>query len=192
MRHDLIGASCRHSGDINLVAALMSMGVPLDKDDPVSLVEKQNGNYASYRFLEHNEEGEPVEKFLVAWNGIAELPPEHGFSAVCRFIRARPRGVQSSTDLLDFAMAYLRERGHEVPGLRCFSDVPYFVNRLPQSEAAYVLAYVWNRDILFQLHRSADRKLYYTEGSGSNTRRAIISTRLPKWQAKELLSRLQG
>lgn len=193
MTSQYIGQSQRHSGDINLVAALMSIGIPLDTTDPVTVLDNAKGHYGTFHFLEYSDDGSTdVETLLEYWNGKRPIPDGHGFGYVCAFIRARPRGVQASDDLLDFAIDYLRERGHQMPGLRRLSDVPAFVQALPQGEAAYVLAYVWNRDLCYQLYRSASRKVYYEEGSGVDTRRALLDTRLPKWQAKELLSRLQG
>ena len=70
--------------------------------------------------------------------------------------------------------------------------MPHFVESLPKGEAAHVLAYVWNRELCFQLFRSASRKIFYEEGGGKDIRRALLDTRLPRWQAREILSRLQG
>jgi hypothetical protein len=129
---------------------------------------------------------------MQAWSGDIVLEDTHGFAQICRFIRARPRGSQRSDALLDFAIEYLQERGHTMPGLRTLNDIPDFVRALPQGEAAYVLAYVWNREICYQLFRQASRRVHLTEGTGKDTRHAILDTRLPKWKSRELLSRLQG
>jgi len=193
MTPHLNGQCSRHSGDLNLVAALMSQGIPLDPSDPLSLIEGDHGNYASFRFADHSEDGtQPTESLLDHWDGRRLLPADHGFSQVCRFISSRPRGVQRSEDLLAFAVDYLRERGCGLPGLRTLDDVPQFVRALPHGEAAYVLAYVWNRDICFKLHRHAKRSVYQTVGEGRDMRHSLISTTLPAWQRDELLSRLQG
>lgn len=184
----------RHSGDINLVAALMALGIPLDPVQPAALVEKHDGeNYASFYLLEYSEDGsESAERLCEYWMGSAPIPPGHGFKAICEFIRARPRGVQKSTDLLDFAVDWLRERGFPLPGLRNLDDVPRYVGALPESDASHVLAYVWNRHICYELFKQCSRQIYYESGEGAETRRALIDSRLPRWQAKELLARLEG
>lgn len=188
-----VGQSSRHSGDINLVAALMACGIPLDGLDPVSVVDNHHGQYGSYNLAEYSEDGtEDVETLLGHWSGHQLLATAHGFAQICFFIRARPRGIHRSADLLDFAVDYLRQQGHTIPGLRTLEDIPAFVNALPKGEAAHVLAYVWNRELCFKLYRTASRKLYYQEGDGRETRRALLDTRLPRWQAREILSRLQG
>jgi hypothetical protein len=94
--------------------------------------------------------------------------------------------------LLSFAVDFLSERGHPLPGLRSLDDIPAFVTALPEGAAAHVLAYVWNREICFRLYRAAGRSLFYESGEGADTRRALIDSRLPRWQAKEILSRLEG
>jgi hypothetical protein len=193
--HDLTGTVLRHSGDVNLVAALMSLGIPLENDDPVSVVDSPNASrpYGSFRFHDLSDDGETdAETLMQAWSGDIVLEDTHGFAQICRFIRARPRGSQRSDALLDFAIEYLQERGHTMPGLRTLNDIPDFVRALPQGEAAYVLAYVWNREICYQLFRQASRRVHLTEGTGKDTRHAILDTRLPKWKSRELLSRLQG
>jgi|APGre2960657404_1045060.scaffolds.fasta_scaffold22532_2 hypothetical protein len=193
MTSTYIGTSSRHSGDINLVSALMACGIPLDVLDPVSVVDRHPHPYGSYNFAEYSEDGtEDVDTLLGHWSGTQPLPADHGFAAICRFIRARPKGIQRSADLLDFAAEYLEQQGHRLAGLRRMDDVPAFVNALPKGEAAYVLAYVWNRELCFQLYRGASKKLFFEEGSGRDTRRALIDARLPQWQAREILSRLQG
>jgi len=194
VKEELNGTAGRHSGDINLIAALMSQGIPLDPVMPISIIEPTNApNYASYRYGDVSDDGTLATDTLIdSWNGDVPLPPEHGFSQVCRFIRARPRGVQRTDDLLGFAVDYLRERGHTLPGLRCLKDVPAFVNALPDGEAAYILAYLWNREICFQLHKQATHQVHMTEGSGKEQRHALLDTKLPKWKSTELLSRLQN
>ena len=194
MRKDINQSPSWRTGDINLAAALMSQGVPLDSKCPVSMVMSEDGDYSSFRLIMMSfPDGTNTEKLMDAWSGNNKLPEDHGFNVVCKFIKARPRGVQHTPDLLEFAIGYLRDRGHELPGLRNQEDIPDFVNALPESDASHVLAYIHNRDVCYQLHRpAAQRKSYHTEGYGDDQRRAILDTQLPKWKAHELLSRLQG
>jgi len=194
MKQEINGTGSKHSGDINFVAALMSQGISLDPHLPVSIIERTDGSsYGSYRYADISDDQTLATETLIdAWNGIRPLPPEHGFSQVCEFIRARPRGIQRSSDLLDFAVDYLLQRGNTLHGLRTLQDVPRYVEALPDGEAAYVLAYVWNREICFRLHRTACRQVHMTEGSGSEQRNALLDTKLPRWKSTELRSRLQN
>lgn len=182
-----------HTGDINLASALMALGIPLDPLNPVSLIDNLGQDYGSFALAACSEDGtEDTARLMDHWSGIIMLPLNHGFSIICEFIKARPRGVQRTDDVLAFAVDYLIQRGETLPGLRTIHDVPAFVSALPEGFASYVLAYVWNRNLCFKLYNSASRKVFYSETDGNETRRALIDRRLPKWQAKELISRLQG
>lgn len=189
-----IGQASRHTGDINLAAALMSVGIPLDPHEPVFLVEPENGKaYGSFSLLPYAEDGsESADHLLEVWNGGAKIHSDHGFAHICSFIRARPREIQRGDDLLAFAMDWLAERGDVLAGLRRFEDIPRFVQQLPATRAGYVLAYIWNRDVCYKLYQNARRKLYYRAGHGAETHHALLDSRLPRWQAKEILSRLNG
>lgn len=179
----------RHSGDINFVAALMSQGIPLDRDHPCRIVQSERGPYSSFRYAGVSDDGKTaVSPLIDHWNGTSNLPKDDGFAVVCEFIKARPRGIQGSNDLLDFAIDYLTERGHKLVGLQRFEDIPKFIEALPQDPASYILAYVWNREICFQLHKTCRRSIYLNDSD----RHAIIDERLPKWKRDELLSRYQN
>jgi hypothetical protein len=183
----------RSSGDLNLVATMMSLGIPLDPLQPVSLVETDHAIYSSYWVGEYSDDGaECASTISEYWSGESTPPPGHGYRYISEFIRARPKGIQKTDDLLGFAVDYLIGKGHALPGFKSIKDVPGFVNALPNHESSYILAYVYNRDVCYQLHRLAARKVFYENGNGDDARRAIIDTRLPRWKAKELLSRLEG
>jgi hypothetical protein len=193
MRNDINGTGVRCSGDINLVASIMAQGVPLAQGSPVSIIEGGERSYSSYRLMASSPCGRVLTETLMdTWDGKTTLPPDHGFSVICRFIKARPKGLQRSEDMLAFAVDYLSENGHKLPGLRCINDIPGFVDALPNSEASFVLAYVFNRDICYKLHTNASRKFYKQEGNSDEARRAIIDTSLPRWKSRELLARLEG
>jgi hypothetical protein len=183
----------RTSGDINLIATMMALGIPLDPVCPVSLIDRDGMAYSTYHVCEYSADGiESSDEVSEFWAGLKASPANHGYRHISEFIRSRPRGIQRSSDLLDFAVDYLTGRGHRLPGIRSLGDIPDFVAALPNDEASYVLAYVWNREVCYQLHKLATRKVFYEDGEGDDTRRAIIDTRLPKWKAKEILARLEG
>jgi len=180
MKQEMNGAFIAHSGDINFVAALMSQGIPLDRERPCKLIHREGGAYTSFRYMNASDDGtQPVAPLIEHWNNTKHLADVHGFAQVCQFIKARPREVRRSEDLLSFAVDYLQQRGEKLPGLKTFADIPAFVAALPQGHAAYVLAYVWNRELCFQLHKSCNKAAYLTEDDGGNTRHAIIEEQLP-------------
>lgn len=189
---DLNGATVRQCGDINLVASVMAMGISLEKEDPVSVVDTKYSTkpYGSFRLADQSDDGTvDLDTLMAAWSGSIALGDGHPFSQICRFIKSRPNGMQRTDDLLDYAIQYLQDLGHKMPGLRDISDVPAFVNALPNGEASYVLAYIWNRQLCFDIMRMASRRVHYSrEENGTVVKTAILDTRLPRWKSVEMLS----
>jgi len=193
MKDDINGSMAAHSGDINFVAALMSQGIPLDPNTPCKVIYNGGQSYGSYRYLPASEDGsQGAHQLIDHWSGHRILPADHGFTQVCKFIKARPRGVQRTDDLLTFAVDYLIAEGETLPGFKRLSDIPDYVRANPKSKASYILAYVWNRELCFKIYHTCAKSAYMTEESGGSSMHALIDEKLPKWQRNELLSRLQG
>lgn len=191
---EINGQITRQCGDINLVAAMMACGIMLNPSKPCIVLESEDGrNYASYIYLQHGVDGKTTSDQLMAhWGGHITLPPDDGFPAICEFIKARPRGIQRSNDLLDFAIQYLADRGEPVTGLKTFDGIPDFVNKSHKCRAQFILAYIWNREICYQLHKKVGRSVHLGDATRDGGRCAVISENLPAWQRKELISRYLG
>lgn len=182
------------TGDINLAAALMACGVPLSPDDPVTIIQPEHGKrYASFRLMEITMDGEDKTADLMsAWSGRKELEPSHGFEMICRFLRDRPSDCRRTDELMDFAIDWLSGIGFPCAGVRSLSDVPQYVAERPTSVDAFILAFVHCRDVIFQAYQRSKTDHYMTRGSGADSRYAMISDNLPRWQRRELTSRLNG
>jgi len=182
------------TGDINLAAALMACGVPLSPEDPVTIIQPENGRrYGSFRLMEITMDGrDKTADLMSAWDGKKDLPPGHGFEMICRFLRERPDDCRHTDDLMDFAMAWLGRLGFPCAGVRTFDDVPQFVTGRPASVDAFVLAFIHCRELIFQAYRRSKTDHFMIRGSGRDSRYAIISDNLPRWQRRELTSRLNG
>jgi len=197
MTNEMVGQYSKHTGDINLAAAIMACQVPLDPDNPVRLIESAPDQkcYASFHLMERSEDGTTeTEKLMEHWSGFVTddpLPLDHGFRHICDFIRSRAKGVRMNTsDWIDYAVEYCAERGVKLPGLTNLQSVPAFVNALPFAMQSYILAFVFNRDYCLQLYRNARRAKFMASDDG--IRHSMIDRALPQWKTKELLSRLQG
>ncbi len=191
---EINGEISRQCGDINLVSAMMACGITLNPRKPCTVIESEDGHtYTSFIYLPVGVDGRTLSDHLIAhWVGKIKLPDDDGFAQVCEFIRARPKGVQRSADLMDFAMKYLADRAEPVFGVRQFDDIPDFVAKAPNGRAQFILAYVWNRDICYQLHKRAGRSVHMGDMSKTGGRCAIIGHNLPQWQKRELVSRFLG
>jgi hypothetical protein len=182
----------RNTGDINLAAALMSVGFPLDAEEPACMIESESGRYASFRICEVSLDGSEEAGDVMEYWTSGQSPPDHGMKYVSSFIKARPKHIKSTADILDFAIEYLSQQGCAVFGVRCFDDIPDHVSRFPKTESAYILAFVYNRETCFQLAQNGKRQVYYDSNEGDNSRRTLLDTNLDRRLSRELLSRQQG
>jgi hypothetical protein len=182
------------TGDINLASALMACGVPLSPDDPVTLIQPESGKpYGSFRLREMTMDGrDSTMDLMLVWGGKKRLAPSHGFEVICQFLRSRPADCRSTNDLLDFAMEYLVTLGMPCAGVRTLADVPRWVAAKPTSADSFILAFIHCREQLFRHFQKSKTDHYLTRGSGNEARHAMISNNLPRWQRRELTSRLQG
>jgi hypothetical protein len=191
MKTDYTGRNTRQVGDINLASALMAVGIPLDHECPVKIIDGENlaRPYASFRVCDYSPDGRhQTDACMGHWSGVQPLPCDHPFAVVAEFIAGRPSGKLTADDWLDYAIDYLQSHGVSLPGLRSIANISEFVATLPTAPESYVLAFVANRQTCLALYRNATRSVYMTR----DDRHAVIDSTLPKWQRNELLSRLQG
>jgi hypothetical protein len=190
MRNDHTGKNTRQVGDINLAAALMAVGIPLDPECPVKIIDGGGEkSYASFRVCAYSDDGQhQTDACMGHWSNIEPFTPDNPFAVVCKFISGRPAGKLSAADWMDYAVDYLQSQGVQLPGLRQVSDIGSFVAAIPTAPESYVLAFVANRQTCLALYRNATRSVYMQRGD----RHAVIDNTLPKWQRMEILSRLQG
>jgi hypothetical protein len=187
------GHGIRHTGDINLAAALMACGIPLLAENPVRVIVSNFGQYGSWNIAEASEDGRNITETLMQhWSNRNALPEGHPFELICQFTAARPEGKMKSGDWFDYAIQFIEQMGYDLPGLRGYHDIPYFVEKLPDQPQSYILAFVENRRVCLDVYHSARRATYHRTSDGDDARHAIIDAALPKWQKNELLSRLQG
>ena len=190
------GTSSRQTGDINLAAALMACAIPLDEHDPVRVIEAGHLGkpYGSFRVTESSADGKhTTEACMGHWSGTKPLADVHPFATICRFIEGRPPGKLTADEWLGYAIDYLRDGGIELPGLAHIEDIPAFVATLPSAPESYILAFVYNRWTCNQLYKAGRRSVFQERKHPSGeVSRTLIDSKLPEWQRRELLSRLQG
>lgn len=179
-----------NTGDINLAASLMSMGIPLAVV-PCSLIHRDNGtNYARFHVLSQSIDGVfQTERFMQFWRS-PEQCNEANFTSVMAFVKEGVKNkVVRSDDWFDFCIAYLEGMGEQVEDLPAkMSLITDYIKQFPQSATAHILAFVYNRDDCWQCVQTARRRIMITRGEAT----AAIDTDLPAWKRNELLARLEG
>lgn len=177
------------SGDANLVAACLTVDVPLDERNPVTVLDRDDGkSYGRFHLMPTSIDGtEDTYALMRWWSNPGQAPEHHPFSVLMDFIRRRPQGCRGPADWLDHAFAYLRQRGDCPPDApRNLDAVVDFVRRHPEDLAGYVFAFVVNRDYLFRLYGSAGRSIWLRKG-GAHT---VVREDAPPHIARELIARL--
>jgi hypothetical protein len=182
------GTVYRQTGDVNLAAALMACGIPLSKEMPIRLIDREGAKtYASFNLAQSSADGvNKTEALMSFWTNRRGLPPEHAFVQISQFIANKPSSQMTADDWMDYAIDSIKTDGNELPGLRTYEDIPAFVKALPRDKASYILAFVYNRRLCYMLFRKARRSIYM-ERNGSH---AMVDINLPKWQRNEILSHL--
>ena len=190
MRKNYTGQRAHVTGDVNLAAACMSMGVPLDPHQPVTVtLQEGRPDYGSFHLMPETVDGSTLTAELMgAWNAPEGCKNEM-FSSLMRFIRERPQGVRTSADWLDHAHDWLRlNRLDRVAMPRRLEDVPAYLERHADSVAGHILAFAFNRETCFQEYNAAKPEIFMEAGSSV----VRVSTALDKKTSRELLARLQG
>jgi hypothetical protein len=180
-----------NTGDINLAASLMSMGIPLSAVEPCSLILRDNGsNYARFHILSQSVDGAfQTERLMQFWKAPDDCR-EANFISVMAFVKEGIRNkVVRSDDWFDFAISYLEDMGENVDHLPAkMALIPDYIKQFPDSATAHTLAFAYNRDDCWQCVQKARRRIMITRGEST----AAIDTNLPTWKRNELLARLEG
>ena len=178
-------------GDINLAAALMSVGTPLSEADPCSLVLRDDGrNYARFHVMPCSIDfAYQTERLMAFWRTPSECNDAE-FSAIMTFVRSgKDSGAVRSVEWFDYAHTYLEDMSACPPDAPAkLDDVPDFVGKNLKGAAGHVFAFTYNRDHCWQLVQQARRRIMLTKGKAH----AMIDSDLTPWKRNELLARLEG
>lgn len=194
MKNEIRGSSAHGTGDINLAAACMALGIPLcenEAGESCKLILRGSHNYARFFLMPFSSCGKFLTLDLLAfWSHPEEIPhEEHPFKWIMDFVKARPAGVASAGEWLDFAHDYLRDRGDLPAGFpRDLEAIGGVCAANPEARFSYVLAFVHCRYLCVRIATQARRAVIMSKGPAH----AIIDATLPKKTRDELLSRLDG
>lgn len=182
------------SGDINLAAGILTMGIPADPRKPLELVARDNGHdYVRFHFSEQSFCGlyTPYE-LSDAWARPAsfkEENPDHPFSSIMDFIASRPRGCETLDDWLDHASAFLVLPIDAVRTL--YRGIAKTCKASPESVASYICAYVRNREDLVNAIRNRGRCGNFSNMMDRGKSVSMIPAKAPKRIRDFLLSHIR-
>lgn len=183
--------SSHGTGDINLAAAVMAMGIPPDELTQCAVISKGSRDYCRFYVQSISNCGKFETMKLMAFWSASGAPANHPFGWIMDFITARPQGCSSAADWLDHAFDTLSATGNVPKAFpRKMAEIPAMVASLPEARASYLLAFVHCREFCLSLTRQARRQVMMTSGDGE--RNQIIDSRLPVHVRNNLIARLDG
>lgn len=192
-RHEAAMTSSHGTGDINLAAALMAMGIAPDDANPCAIISKDDGRDYGRFFLTPISNCGKFEtmKLLYFWSNPEELSDCHPFAWLLDFISKRPQGCSTPADWLDHAHDHLTALGdlpRQFP--RSLDLIPDMVTRLPEARPSYVLAFVHCRALCLDLVKRARRQVMMRSRDGRSAN--VIDANLPRTVRNNLIARLDG
>ena len=177
-----------NTGDINLAAACMSVGVPLADASPCSVVKHDNGkDYTRFHLKLLSEDGKySTSKLMTYWDN-PQSCKDPFFAEVMQFISFAIPQRPGRRDWFDLAHAFLTDRGSMGFRPSKFSDIVEYVRANPESVDTHIFAFVYNRETCHKLCQNARPRVMITQGENH----VMIDESLPKVQQHELLSRFE-
>jgi hypothetical protein len=181
-------------GDINLAACILTMGVPPEQRDPVSLIARDNGqDYIRFHFGEQSPCGFYTPEALShAWSNVASFKaehPGHSFGLLMDFIANRPQGCTSQDDWLSYAATFL---ALPIDGVRkTYRDIGKVCLASPESPVSYVCAFIRNRIDLVAAAKDRQRKGEFGNMQDRGKSISIIPAKAPKRIRDYLLSHIR-
>lgn len=193
--HPAYGQSPHGTGDLNLAAALMAVGFPLQPGNECEAI-ACNGHrkpYARWHVMPMSSDGKlDVFRMMQAWSGIGDkLPKDHCFTWVCEFIKyGRGAGCSTNEDWLGAAHDHCRELGLKSDAIaKAAFQKDGEVRTIGDTREAYIMAFVSCRAHALRLWDEEKRVKVMQSRSGAHT---LIDAKLPAHVRNELLSRLDG
>lgn len=182
------------TGDINLAAAILTMGVRPDPTRPIELIARDNGqDYTRFHFADLSDCGcYRADELSHAWGhpqAFRAENPNHPFGLLMDFISTRPRGCSNQDEWLGHAAAFLAlpidaiRKTHRDIGRTCLAS--------PESPVSYVCAYIRNRIDLISAAKKKASRGEFTNMMDRTKSVSLISEKAPKRIRDFLLSHIR-
>ena len=190
----MIGKSTFGTGDINLAAALITMGIPPDPSEPVRLIACENGrDYKRFHVGHLSYCGKYLTGGLMtAWSTPATFKtanPAHPLAVLMDFISTRPHGCSNLDQWLEHAAQFLALPIDAVR--KTYRGIVPTCKASPESPASYVVAFIRNRIDLIATAKETESKGRFKNMMSQGKAFSIIPDKAPKRIKDFLLSHLR-
>lgn len=181
-------------GDINLAAAIGTMGVPPDPRNPLELIARDNGkDYMRFHFVESSPDGlYSPDALSHAWSTPQTFKaehPNHPFTLLMDFIATRPRGCSNLDEWQAHAAEFL---GLPIDAIRStYRNIARTCNASPESPVSYVCAFIRNRMDLVTAAKQREAKGIFTNMQDRSKSVSLIPAKAPRRIRDFLLSHIR-
>lgn len=181
------------TGDMNLAAAIMTMGVPPEQDPVKLIATDRGGDYVRFRVRDVSIDGRiKTSVLMAAWNNydlfVKENPQNH-FGKIMGFIRSKPSGCKGYLDWVEYAAGWL---GLNIKTVKQhMTGNPKIWESSPDSEPAYILGFIENRFYLLDMAKKFQRNGRFDVMSEYGKSIVLISEHLPQRQKEYILSHVR-
>jgi hypothetical protein len=185
MQHQL---STHRTGDINLFAACMSIGIAPCFPEPAEVIQSDDGkDYLSFRLNPVSECGMyPTDDMMRAWKhpeAFRREFPAHPFITVMDFSKYA-KGAKHKSDWIEKAASFLGVARDSIR--KDLARVESLEATLPESPLTYVICYIVNRWAAVDWAKNAIPKTVVNAGPSI----VMLDGKLPKSKQLQLLSYL--
>jgi len=183
MQHQL---STHRTGDINLFAACMSIGIAPCFPEPAEVIQSDDGNdYLSFRLNPISECGlYSMQDMTAAWKhpeAFRKELPAHPFNTVMDFAR-HAKGAKAKADWIEKAASFLSVSRDSIR--KDLARVESLEASLPESPLTYVICYIVNRWAAVAWARDSIPKTVVNAGPSI----VMLDGNLPKRKQLQILS----
>ena len=165
----MTGQTSFGTGDINLAASLITLGIPPDATEPVRLIACENGkDYTRFHVGHLSYCGKyQTAAMMAGWSDPVTFKlwgPNHPLNVLMGFITARPRGCSNLDQWLEHASEFLKMPMDVVRSN--FKSITKTCQASPECPSSYVLAFVRNR---IEKYDEPRQGVFYNSGKSSKT-----------------------
>jgi hypothetical protein len=180
--------STHRTGDINLFAACMTIGIAPCFPEPSEVIQSDDGkDYLSFRLNDVSECGQyQTREISRAWKVPEEFRrefPAHPFNTVMDFSKYA-KGAKAKADWIEKAASFLGVSRDSIR--KDLSRVESLEATLPESPLTYVLCYIVNRWAAISWARDSIPKTLVNAGPSV----VMLDGNLPKHKQLEILSNI--
>jgi len=179
------------TGDINLAAALFTLGIDPDEREPIKLIAKDDGrDYLRFCLVSCSRCGKwMTADMMAAWDNPSKVERSHPLSIIMDFLHSKPQGCTRIGDYIKAASDFL---GVKTDVIRAtVANIEAACGTSPESPQSYVCAFIVNKFRMIDTVKTRDAKGLFQNHQSVGKSIAMIPAKAPARIRDFLLSKIR-